>query len=91
MVLPYTSINGFAQVSPYAQSASVGNGNVNRINRANIGMRIQPSRENVLNYAYRYQNEDYIPGGGATNPVMMNDINGAWKLWGPLRAVGRYT
>lgn len=91
MVAPYTSINGFAQVSPYDQAASVGNGTVNRINRANIGARFQPSRENVLNYTYRYQNEDYIPGGGSSNAVMQNDINGAWKIWGPLRAVGRYT
>lgn len=91
LVAPYTSINGFAQVSPYDQAASVGNGTVNRINRANIGARFQPSRENVLNYTYRYQNEDYIPGGGSTNAVMQNDINGAWKIWGPLRAVGRYT
>ena len=22
---------------------------------------------------------------------MQNDINGAWKIWGPFRAVGRYT
>lgn len=96
MVAPYTSINGFAQVSPYAQSSSTSNSTkVNRINRASIGGRFQPSRENVLNYAYRYQNQDYIPGaptsGAAAAAVMQNDVSAAWKIWGPLRAVGRYT
>ena len=96
MVAPYTSINGFAQVSPYAQSSSTSNSTkVNRINRASIGGKFQPSRENVLNYAYRYQNQDYIPGAatsGASSPaVMQNDVSAAWKIWGPLRAVGRYT
>ena len=97
MVAPYTSINGFAQVSPYAQSNAASNNptKVNRINRASIGARFQPSRENVLNYTYRYQNQDYIPGAATSGPsasaVMQNDINGAWKIWGPWRAVGRYT
>jgi LPS-assembly protein len=96
MVAPYTSINGIAQVSPYAQSSSTSNSTkVNRINRASIGGRFQPSRENVLNYAYRYQNQDYIPGaptsGAAAAAVMQNDVSAAWKIWGPLRAVGRYT
>ena len=89
MVAPFTSVNGFAQVSPYPQAASYSNGTVNRINRATIGAKFQPSRENVLNYAYRYQNEDYIPG--ANTAVMQNDVSAAWKIWGPLRAVGRYT
>ncbi len=97
MVAPYTSLNGFAQVSPYAQANAASNNtnSVNRINRASIGARFQPSRENVLNYTYRYQNQDYIPGGATSGPsstaVMQNDINGAWKIWGPFRAVGRYT
>lgn len=97
MVAPYTSINGFAQVSPYAQSNASSNNptKINRINRASIGARFQPSRENILNYTYRYQNQDYIPGGATSGPaataVMQNDINGAWKIWGPWRAVGRYT
>lgn len=97
MVAPYTSINGFAQVSPYSQSNASSNNptKVNRINRASIGARFQPSRENVLNYTYRYQNQDYIPGAATSGPsataVMQNDINGAWKIWGPWRAVGRYT
>ena len=97
MVAPYTSINGFAQVSPYPQSNSASNNptKVNRINRASIGARFQPSRENVLNYTYRYQNQDYIPGAATSGPaasaVMQNDINGAWKIWGPWRVVGRYT
>ena len=96
MVAPYTSINGYAQVSPYAQSnASSNSTKVNRINRASIGARFQPSRENILNYTYRYQNQDYIPGAATSGPgasaVMQNDINGAWKIWGPWRAVGRYT
>ena len=97
MVAPYTSINGYAQVSPYPQSNAASNNptKVNRINRASIGARFQPSRENVLNYTYRYQNQDYIPGGATSGPsstaVMQNDINGAWKIWGPWRAVGRYT
>ena len=97
MVAPYTSVNGYAQVSPYAQSNASSNNptKINRINRASIGARFQPSRENVLNYTYRYQNQDYIPGGATSGPsstaVMQNDINGAWKIWGPWRAVGRYT
>ena len=96
MVAPYTSINGFAQVSPYAQSSSTSNSTkVNRINLASIGGKFQPSRENVLNYAYRYQNQDYIPGAAPAGPsspaVMQNDVSAAWKIWGPLRAVGRYT
>lgn len=97
MVAPYTSLNTYAQVSPYAQANSASNNttSVNRINRASIGARFQPSRENVLNYTYRYQNQDYIPGAATSGPsasaVMQNDINGAWKIWGPLRAVGRYT
>jgi len=97
MVAPYTSINGYAQVSPYPQSNATSNNptKVNRINRASIGARFQPSRENVLNYTYRYQNQDYIPGGATSGPsstaVMQNDVNGAWKIWGPWRAVGRYT
>ena len=97
MVAPYTSVNGYAQVSPYPQSNASSNNpsKVNRINRASIGARFQPSRENVLNYTYRYQNQDYIPGGATSGPsstaVMQNDINGAWKIWGPWRAVGRYT
>lgn len=97
MVAPYTSLNSYAQVSPYAQANSASNNttSVNRINRASIGARFQPSRENVLNYTYRYQNQDYIPGAATSGPsasaVMQNDINGAWKIWGPLRAVGRYT
>ena len=97
MVAPYTSINGFAQVSPYAQSNAASNNSskINRINRASIGFRFQPSRENILNYSYRYQNQDYIPGAATSGmtaaAVMQNDINGAWKIWGPWRAVGRYT
>ena len=97
MVAPYTSINGYAQVSPYAQNNAASNNpnKINRINRASIGARFQPSRENVLNYTYRYQNQDYIPGaatsGMSASAVMQNDINGAWKIWGPWRAVGRYT
>jgi LPS-assembly protein len=97
VVAPYTSINGFAQVSPYAQANSASNNtaSVNRINRASIGGRFQPSRENVLNYTYRYQNQDYIPGaatsGMTATAVMQNDVSAAWKIWGPLRAVGRYT
>jgi LPS-assembly protein len=43
MVAPFTSINGFAQVSPYPQAASYSNGTVNRINRATIGAKFQPS------------------------------------------------
>lgn len=96
MVAPYTSVNGFAQVSPYSQSnATNNNTKANRINRASIGARFQPSRENVLNYSYRYQNQDYIPGattsGMTATAVMQNDVSAAWKIWGPLRAVGRYT
>ena len=97
MVAPYTSLNGFAQVSPYAQANSASNntGSVNRINRASIGGKFQPSRENVINYTYRYQNQDYIPGastsGMSATAVMQNDVSAAWKIWGPLRAVGRYT
>ncbi len=97
MVAPYTSITGYAQVSPYPQYNASSNNptKVNRINRASIGARFQPSRENVLNYTYRYQNQDYIPGaatsGMNSSAVMQNDINGAWKIWGPWRAVGRYT
>ena len=97
LVAPYTSINGYAQVSPYAQYNASSNNptKVNRINRASIGARFQPSRENILNYTYRYQNQDYIPGAATSGPgasaVMQNDINGAWKIWGPWRAVGRYT
>lgn len=97
MVAPYTSINGFAQVSPYAQANSASNNttSVNRINRATIGGKFQPSRENVINYTYRYQNQDYIPGaatsGMTATAVMQNDVSAAWKIWGPLRAVGRYT
>ena len=96
MVAPYTSLNGFAQVSPYSQSSSTSNSTkVNRINRASIGARFQPDRENVLNYSYRYQNQDYIPGSPTSGPaaaaVMQNDVSAAWKIWGPLRAVGRYT
>ena len=96
MVAPYTSVNGFAQVSPYSQSNATSNSTkVNRINRASMGARFQPSRENVLNYAYRYQNQDYIPGaatsGMTATAVMQNDVSAAWKIWGPLRAVGRYT
>ena len=97
MVAPYTSVNGFAQVSPYAQANSASNNtsSVNRINRASIGGKFQPSRENVLNYTYRYQNQDYIPGastsGMTATAVMQNDVSAAWKIWGPLRAVGRYT
>lgn len=96
MVAPYTSINGFAQVSPYSQANPNSNSTkANRINRASIGGRFQPSRENVLNYAYRYQNQDYIPSstnsGMSATAVMQNDVSAAWKIWGPLRAVGRYT
>lgn len=96
MVAPYTSINGYVQVSPYSQNTTYSNSTkVNRIDRASIGARFQPSRENVLNYTYRYQNQDYIPGaatsGMTATAVMQNDINGAWKIWGPWRAVGRYT
>lgn len=97
LVAPYTSVNGYAQVSPYAQYNASSNNptKVNRINRASIGARFQPSRENILNYTYRYQNQDYIPGAATSGPgasaVMQNDINGAWKIWGPWRAVGRYT
>lgn len=96
MVAPYTSINGFAQVSPYSQANPNSNSTkANRINRASIGGKFQPSRENVLNYAYRYQNQDYIPStvnsGVSATAVMQNDVSAAWKIWGPLRAVGRYT
>ena len=89
-VAPYTSLNSYVQVSPYAQAQSTTAGtSVNRINRGSLGARFQPSRENVLNYSYRYQNQDYIPG--ANTAVMQNDLSAAWKIWGPLRAVGRYT
>ena len=96
MVAPYTSLNSFAQVSPYSQVSPTSNSTKsNRINRASIGARFQPSRENVLNYAYRYQNQDYIPStvtsGVSATAVMQNDVSAAWKIWGPLRAVGRYT